>query len=378
MTTTASALPATAQAPVEAKSKPVLWWAGFGVLASGMALYVWGRWILSSDFHRISTGPTPVPDWIRASAVAMEVIGVLGQTAALWFWLIRPWLREKHISFDGLFFLACWTLYWLDPVYNYTQHAFMYNSVFWNMGSWSSFVPGWMAPHGNRLPEPVLFSGVWYGYMLYGSIVVLNKVMAWAKKRWPWLGTLGMISFAMGVMMVFDFVMEIVYMRLGFYVYPGSLKGWTVFYGTPYAFPIYESILFGSVWGILASVRYFKNDKGQTLAERGLDEVKFRSSKRKTLVRFLAMVGLINMLFTFGYNLPMQLFTLHSGAWPKSVVEKSYFTNGICGPDKNALCVAGPNMTIVTRGSAYFTQDGKLVYPKGVQPPTPVKVKRTE
>ena len=381
MTTTAVTSvtsPASVHAPVEAKSKPVLWWAGFGALTLGVALYAWARWIGSSNFHRVPTGPTPIPGWMRTAAVSMEVIGVLAQIAAMWFWLIRPWLREKHISFDGLFFLACWTMYWQDLNYNYTQHAFTYNSVFWNMGSWANFVPGFMAPHGDRIPDPILFAGLWYGYMLFGSIVVMNKLMARAKKRWPSLGPLGLISFAMGVFICFDFVMEIAYIRLGFYAYPGSLKGWTVFYGKPYGFPIYESILFGSLWGVLASIRYFKNDKGETIAERGIDEVRFGSSKLKTLVRFLALVGIINLVDAFGYNLPMQLFSLHSGAWPKSVVEKSYFTNAICGPDTNTLCVGGPGIPIVTRGSAHFTQDGQVVYPKGVRPPTPVKEKVTK
>ncbi len=378
MTTTAVASPASAHAPVEAKSKPVLWWAGFGALSLGMALYVWARWIGSSNFHRVPTGRTPIPDWMRISAVSVEVIGVLAQIAAIWFWLIRPWLRERHISFDGLFFLACWSLYWQDPLYSYTQYAFMYNSVFWNMGSWANFVPGWMAPHAGRFPEPVLFSGLWFGYFLYGSIVLMNKGMVWAKKRWPSLGPLGLISFAIGVLMFADFFMEVVFIRLGFYVYPGSLKGWTVFFGKTYGFPIYESILFGVFWGLLASVRYFKNDKGETIVERGIDEVRFVGSKRKTLLRFLAMVGIINMLNAFGYNLPIQLFTLHSAAWPKSVVEKSYFTNGICGPETNTLCVGGPGIPIVTRGSAHFTQDGQLVYPKGVRPPTPVNEQVTK
>jgi hypothetical protein len=203
----------------------------------------------------------------------------------------------------------------------------------------------------------------------------MNKGMVWAKKRWPSLGTLGMITFAIIVATLVDLVSEIGYIRLGFYSYPGALKGWTLFYGTPYAFPIYESIIWGTCWGLLASVRYFKNDKGESVVERGIDEVKFGSSKRKALVRFLALYGIVNFLFFFAYNWPMQLFTLHSGAWPKSIVERSYFTNGICGPETNTLCVGGPHVPIVTRGSAHLTQDGKLVYPTGVQPPLPVKAR---
>jgi hypothetical protein len=153
------------------------------------------------------------------------------------------------------------------------------------------------------------------------------------------------------------------------------MKGWTLFYGTPHAFPIYEAATFGICWGLMASVRYFRNDKGETVAERGIDEVKFGGSKRKALVRFLALYGILNALFFFAYNLPIQLFTLHSGAWPKSIVEKSYFTNGICGPEMNILCPGGPHEPIVTRGSAQLTQDGKLVYPTGVQPPLPVKLR---
>ena len=65
------------------------------------------------------------------------------------------------------------------------------------------------------------------------------------------------------------------------------IKPLTLWYGHYYQFPIYEAVFSGLWWAALACLGYFLNDKGQTIAERGIDRVQV-STKRKAWIRWAA------------------------------------------------------------------------------------------
>jgi hypothetical protein len=138
-----------------------------------------------------------------------------------------------------------------------------------------------------------------------GGVLLANAVMRRAKARWPGLGTAGIIGVAMVFCMAFDFVLETIWMRLGIYTYAGSIRWLTLFSGHYYQFPIYEVVFAGGMFTAFACVRYFQNDKGLSVAERGVDELRV-SRRARTSLRFLAIVGIINVLMLVTYNLPMQ------------------------------------------------------------------------
>src|SRR3546814_13938528 len=77
----------------------------------------------------------------------------------LWILLIKPWIRDRKMPWDGMLMLALLTMWIQDPMCNYFNFTFMYNAHFVNMGSWSSFLPGWQSPRGSNLPEPIFLMG---------------------------------------------------------------------------------------------------------------------------------------------------------------------------------------------------------------------------
>ena len=94
--------------------------------------------------------------------------------------------------------------------------------------------------------------------------------------------------------MLFDMVLEMALIRFtGIYAYPGSIRSLSLFAGHWYQFPIYEAIFFGGWWGLCAVLLYFKNDKGLTWVERGVEKMEFckRSNFRKGMVRAVAVIG---------------------------------------------------------------------------------------
>src|SRR3546814_7032272 len=85
----------------------------------------------------------------------------------------------------------------------------MYNAHFVNMGSWSSFLPGWQSPRGSNLPEPIfLMGGI---YLWWTTINVL--AFAWSLKKLrvllPNWSTLAHIPIAFCMIVFLDAILEI-------------------------------------------------------------------------------------------------------------------------------------------------------------------------
>jgi hypothetical protein len=147
-------------------------------------------------------------------------------------------------------------------------------------------------------------------------------------------------------------------LRLGFYQLGGSISWLTLFRGHYYQFPIYEAFFMSAIWTGWASLRYFRNDRGQTLTDRGIEQLRVNGGRR-TGVRFLALVGAFNLVFVLFYNIPIQFFALHADSWPTDITTRSYMTNGICGDGTEYAC-SGADIPIPRSGSRHVTPQGDL------------------
>ena len=128
------------------------------------------------------------------------------------------------------------------------------------------------------------------------------------------------------------------------------------------------------VWAI---PYYYRNDRGETFAERGLQKVQWGHGKKQVL-RLMAFVGLMNVGYIVGYNGPIIFISIiHHHEWPEDVVNKSYFTNGICGEGTGYPC-GGSNVATARRGaSIHVGEDGQVVVPEGAKVPKAIKHLRT-
>src|SRR5262245_49491616 len=80
------------------KAIPVEWWAFAGALICAFWAYVLIRWVTGPYFEEVPTGPTPVPDWMKVSIIAWQIV-----MPAIWLFmgyrlLLRPWLRERRLT----------------------------------------------------------------------------------------------------------------------------------------------------------------------------------------------------------------------------------------------------------------------------------------
>jgi hypothetical protein len=339
----------------------VLAFAGFGALCLLFEAYLLSAWVISGRAVPTPDGSSPIPRHLVVSARIWESAGVLCLGYFILHFVVRGWRRDRQVTLDGIFVISFLLLYWQDPLGDYLQPFATYNTVFLNYGSWLGNVPGVFWPHSNLLAEPIIWMAPVYVYALFGGVLLANKLMAKARRRWPHLGVGRMVALTIAAFWIMDLILEVAFVRLGFYTFGGAIRWMSLFPGTWYQFPLYETALWGTTWGLMACVRFFVNDRGETIAERGVSSIRTTPFRRDAL-RLLAVSGLLNAMFLIGYNIPIQWFALHADSWPDSVQSRSYFTNQLCGPGTEYAC-PGPRVPIPRPDSVHLDPQGNTVAP---------------
>jgi hypothetical protein len=357
------------------KIKPVQIWAALGGAILLLQLYVWTRWLTGPYFERVPAGPTEPPIYMKVPLIANAVVLWLGLPFALWFFIIRPWMRERRITLDGMLLVSMALMFFQDPLLNYLNTWCTYNTWLFNRGSWSSHIPGWVSREepGRQVSEPLLTNVPGYAYGVLLITIAGCWLMRKIKTRWPGISNLRLILVTYAMAFVFDFVMEgLVMLPIGFYTYPGSIRAVSVNAGTYYQWPVYEGLMWGGVQAALCCLRYFTDDRGRTLVERGLERVRSGFVGHE-LVRFLAIFAAVSSCFFFLYNVPAQWIGMHSDPWPEDHQKRSYFNGGICGDGTDTPC-PNPVLPLPTKRSGYINTDGQLVLPEGVEVPKVVPI----
>lgn len=211
------------------------------------------------------------------------------------------------------------------------------------------------------IPEPYLWTA---GVYVWSSALVVFLgcwFMRKCKARWQWMNRLHLIGACFAFMVVVDIVLEaIIWMPLGTYQYPGA-NHLAINGGTYYQFPIWEAPLFGAFLTGIACLRYFRDDKGHTFPERGVEKLKW-GQKKKTFLRFLAILAAGHVMFLGLYNIPAALFvSTHTTEWPEDIQKRSYFTDGICGEGTGRLCPGGSLPLQKGKDSYAVSPEGELV-----------------
>lgn len=310
------------------------------------------NWVTAPYF-----GPTKLPEGVEVPlqfkiAVRTVEIGM----SLVWMYLIytqiiRPIRRTGQPNTLGLagigFFFA---IFW-DPSMNFIQQGCVYNPYSINFGFLSAEIPGWMSPNANRLPEPIVgWAGGYPGFLIWGCLFGL-ACMRWVKSRAPQTNTITLAIVGLIGTMVFDTVLEVLLIRVtGIYAYPGAIRSWSIFGGHWYQFPIYEALLFGGWWGLVTVLLYFKDDKGLTWVERGVEKMEFckHSKFRQGMVRAIAVIGFCQVVEVVFYVFPMSIITTNADPFPEDT--PAFFTvgTGMCGPGTGFAC-ARPDLPIMRR-----------------------------
>lgn len=374
-TPTLTAAAAGRAVPLDRRTPPVKAWAATGAVILAFEAWVLVKWVSGPHFEQVDPGPSDVPGWMAVNLVFWQAISIPVAMAMIWWFVVRPWRRERRVGVDGVLVLAFATFGFQDPLSNQGNHWIVYNARMLNFGQWGPEIPWWTAfgEPGANTAEPLLFAPAAYVYLMMLGAAVGCWAMRAARRRWPRITTAGMIACCFVACCLFDVLVEgLIWMPLGIFEYPGG--HWAIFPDTYHKFPLNEMVTVGALFTGLASLRYFTNDRGQTVVERGIDRVG-GSPGRKLVLRVLAVTAAGQLLFLASYNIPNTFIGLNSAPWPDDLQKRSYFLDNVCGGETNRLCPA-PGVSIIRDNSAYLGADGSGVFPPGTPRPHIVPLDR--
>jgi hypothetical protein len=187
--------------------------------------------------------------------------------------------------------------------------------------------------------EATIFFLPMYIACMFGFTTFGCGAMRRYQRRHPAAGRLTLVLVAWATMAVVDLVLEVGWVRLGLYSYAGAWKPVTLFFGHSYQFPLTVPLIWGFGWALFSCLRFFRDDGGGTVVERGISPSAVGSGGRPVALRFLALCAAANLIL-FTYSVLTWPVAQASGRWPVDVTKRSYLVGGLCGPGAEYTCPA--------------------------------------
>jgi hypothetical protein len=338
---------------------PVVWWAWIGGAWLVFWAYVLTRWVTGPYFKPVPTGEVAPPTWMHVLFIVFQIIGPLFIVFMTYFFVIKPWRRNRTIPLDGLLFIGFIFFSLQDAGSNYLGVWYTFNSHMFNMGSYYNEIPGWLGfgRPGAVVPYAPLHHPTQYAAGMFGFCAIGAWVMNWGRKRFNW-GPVKLCLLMFPFMMLFDLIIEGAFQTLGLYTMAGGK--YSFFPDTYEKFPLIELPFVALLCSPVVALRYFKNDKGETLVERGINAM-VMSDWKKQLLRCLAIIGVLQCIYLFCYNIPIaMLMGSNPGTWPTDVTSRPYWNDGMCGTGTDRIC-PGPGVPLTQYAWVTTRPDGETV-----------------
>lgn len=323
-------------------------WIVCGAFWFALFIYCMTAWVLGPDFVPNTFGRDQASPGYVTFIRTLEVIMLTLTAFLLWWFVFRPLFRDRKMSFDGLFFLACGTMVLQEPWHAWIRPQLLYNTIFFNYGSWMGTLPV-SSPTAQMTPLPIAFAGLGYFWIVAGPAWCGSKFMSRLKTRDPGISTLKLVLYGFLAFCVFDLIIESFITRTGMFIYASTVPWYTLFAGTPHQFPLTETICWAGTYTFLACFHFFRNDRGETWADRNLDAVQLPASM-KTFARWLAMVGVCQMIILGTWNIPYLFFALKGDTFVVTEESHPWLTAGMCGTSTPYDC-PGPGVPFARRES---------------------------
>lgn len=323
-------------------------WMALGAAWLALFFYCMISWVSGPDFVPVTFGRDKAPADYVFFIRCLEVFMVALTGWIFYYFILRPLIRTGSLSFDGLFFLACFTLVVQEPWHSWIRPQLLYNDIFFNYGSWMGYLPV-SNPTAHRTPLPIAFAGLGY-FWIYGLPAYCgSRLMRRVRARNPSISRAQMIAWCFGGFCVFDFIIESFIHRTGMFIYPSTIPELTLFAGKSYQFPVYEIVAWAGSYTVAACLHFFRNDKGETWADRNVDALNM-SVRLKTFCRWLALIGALQLGLLCTYNIPYMFWALHGGEFTVTEQSHPWLTAGLCG-DSTAYDCPGPGVPMARRDS---------------------------
>jgi Spirocyclase AveC-like len=303
-----------------------------GAIDVAYALWTWGAWLLD--------GPEPITAFRDTHSATLWVargyeLAMVCAALTILFVVVRGCIRQRRMTYDACIVIAgFFTLFW-DPMVNWMQPNFFYSSQWINVNTWTGYAPFVVNPTASQMPQPIVFIGLIYPFGLLAFAMVLNAGMAAVRRYWPNVSSARLVAVTYIGALVVCLALEAPMFLMNLWGLPGAPSEFALF-DNDHRFAWAEYITTTIVFTTIASVRFFKNDKGQTIAERNLEGL---TTGGRALVSTLATIALFAM--SMWVLLLIQLPAgLHASPYPEGY--PTHMINNLCDVQPGMHTEYGP------------------------------------
>ena len=317
----------------------------------GVPVLAWNAWTVIAW---LVDGPTAVRgfsdegsvSWYAAKAIE---IGVVLASLAVVVYLVRNCRRAGQIlTLEVMYCMVGATIFWSDYGMNTVQPIFQASSNFINVNNTCGHMPFVINPDCGRGPEPIVFFLLFETFLCLPLAIGVSKVVTRVRGRWPTLSTAQLFGLVMGIGILLS-LSEIIMLALGIWTYAGPQ--WMSFspgHGTQYH-PV-VLLQTGMFSGLMCAIYIFRNDKGQTIAERGLER---HSPRRRKVITLMALYTCVQFTTWIPANVPLITMSFYQDGWPKL---PAHLLNDVCdstgaGETRYGPCPGSPGYRLPGRHS---------------------------
>jgi Spirocyclase AveC-like len=291
------------RAAVEARRGAVSPWALVGAAWLVFIVQAWARWLGSDSL----SAPAPIlgPDRFDGPALVVlrviEVASLVIAVATIWVFLVGPLLRNRRLTLDGMIVVGSLFASGIDPLINYFHYTFAWNAHAWNLGSWLAYFPHEQGPR--RYGEGLAWFIPQYLYLGIGLAAIECRIILALRRRYPGISNVRAFGVGFASMFLVDVVIEQLFIRTRVYAFPRTWEALTLFPGTQFQFPVYESLFVAVYAAGFTALRISALDdpEGYSFVERGHGRW---SPGLRTPIRLLAVVGFCIVWAAVAYFLP--------------------------------------------------------------------------
>ena len=239
--------------------------------------------------------------------------------------LIRDIRRQgKFLTFDVMFCLVGATIFWANEGCNWFAPLWQPSSYFINLNSVMGYIPLVVNPEAGIVPSPHYFLFMMETFAVLAAAISVEPVMRMVNRRWPKISAAKQFGILSILGMIFASFESFLAIPLRVWDWPGAPLA--VPMGLGFRYPLIpELFAFGLFFAIPVSLRYFRNDRNQTLLERGMEHY---SRGQRTAVTFLALYGAVQ-LATWGLaTAPLWPLSWFQDEWRETL--PAHINNGVC------------------------------------------------
>jgi hypothetical protein len=292
-------------------------WALAGAAWVAFAAQAWGRWILSDEFEPAPIrGPDKLADgWLVVLRV-IEIASLAIAVATIWVFLVKPFVRTRKLQLDGMIVIGALLASAIDPLINYFHYTFAWNAHALNVGSWLAFFPNSTGPR--RYGEGLAWYVPQYLYLGIGLAAIECRIILALRRRAPSISNVRSFSIAALVIFALDIAIEQLFIRTHVYAFPRTYEALTLWPGSEYQFPVYESIFVAAYAAGFTALRMSAYDAldGRSFVERGVERIRPRLQMP---VRTLAVCGFCAVWAALAYFIPWSWMSVNADSFNRHV-----------------------------------------------------------